>query len=529
MAETPIHLPRGSICNTKNDGSAINDGPDYLRLILNARVYDVATETPLTLATKLTAKLQNKILLKREDMQANFSFKCRGAYNRMYQLNAQERAAGVICVSAGNHAQGVALAAKKLGIKATIVMPAFAPEIKVESVRRLGAEIVLTGNDFDEAKKECARLAKERGSTFIPPFDDPYVIAGQGTVGVEILRQLKQDRLDAIFVCCGGGGLLAGIAVYIKRIRPEVRVIGVNTIDSDSMYQSLNRSEPVEISSAGLFSDGTSVRLVGNETYRLCKMYVDDMILVSTDEICAAIKDTFEDTRSIVEPAGALGVAGVKKYIQSNPQIKDGVFVAVLSGANMNFDRLRFVAERARVGEGRETLLSVVLPERPGSFLELYSAIHPTPVTECSYRYNDPKTAHFYLALDVKSPSETEAIIHNIAKKGFEVIDITENELAKAHARFMVGGRSSTVIDERLYRFRFIERHGALKRFLETLEGRWNLSLFHYRNLGGDTARVLVGMQVPKADMKEFSEFLTKLGYESIDETDNAVYKHFLM
>ncbi|KAJ3284843.1 hypothetical protein HK104_009757 [Borealophlyctis nickersoniae] len=509
---------------------------DYLKLILNARVYDVASETPLTFAAKLSARLENKIYLKREDLQPIFSFKIRGAYNKMYQLTAEERARGVCCVSAGNHAQGVSLAAQKLGIRAVIVMPTFAPEIKVESVRRMGADVRLVGDDFDEAKRECMRLVEEYGYTFVPPFDDKYVIAGQGTIGVEILRQLKQDRLDAIFVCCGGGGLIAGIAAYVKRIRPEVRIVGVNTIDSDSMYQSLQRGAPVELKEAGLFSDGTSIRLVGRENHRLCAKFVDDFVLVSNDEICAAIKDAYDDTRGILEPAGALGLAGLKRYLSANPEIKGGVFVCVSSGANMNFDRLRFVAERARLGEGKEMLMSCLIPERPGTLRELYNMIYPRFLTEFSYRYSSPTVAHVYCAFEVlTTPRDAEAaqLIAQLADAGMEAIDISDNEMAKTHARYLAGGRSATVTDEVLYRFRFPERPGALKKFLTLLEQDWNVSLFHYRNNGADIGRVLAGLQIPPKDRPRFLQFLEKLAqagyYHFVEETENPVYKHFLM
>ncbi|KAJ3123923.1 hypothetical protein HK098_001568 [Nowakowskiella sp. JEL0407] len=423
------------------DGQEVIE-PDYLKLILNARVYDVAIESPLTHAVKLSNRTGNKLYLKREDLQPVFSFKIRGAYNRMFQLSPEEKQRGVCCVSAGNHAQGVAMAAKKLGVSATIVMPTFAPEIKVENVKRLGANVVLVGDNFDLAKQECFKISKEKNLTFIPPFDDPYVIAGQGTIGVEILRQLKQDRLDAIFVCCGGGGLLTGIAAYVKRIRPEIRIIGVNTIDSDAMTQCLKKGERFEIKDAGLFSDGTSVKLIGAECFRLAQQFVDDMICVSNDEICAAIKDVFEDTRSIIEPAGALGVAGYKKYIQQNPQIKDGEFVAVLSGANMNFDRLRFVAERARLGEGREALISAIIPERPGSFVKMYNLIYPRFVAEFSYRYSDPNRAHIFMAFEVKEgQAEVDEVLAKLRENDFETLDLSHNEFAKTHARYLVGGR----------------------------------------------------------------------------------------
>ncbi|KAJ3128069.1 hypothetical protein HK101_005449 [Irineochytrium annulatum] len=471
----------------------------------------------------------------------------------MYQLTKGEREKGVICVSAGNHAQGVALAAKKLGVKATVVMPKFAPEIKVgpylfewlgsrgmgllmafvalqvENVRRLGANVVLHGSDFDEAKRECARLKEVDGLTFVPPYDDPYVIAGQGTVGVEILRQLKQDRLDAIFVCCGGGGLIAGIATFVKRVRPEVKIIGVNTLDSDSMFQSLHAGSPVELKEAGLFSDGTSIRVVGTEPLRLCRAHVDDMVLVSNDELCAAIRDTFDDTRSILEPAGALGVAGVKKYLGANPGLQGGVFVAVLSGANMNFDRLRFVAERARIGDGREAMISVVIPEKPGSFLNLYKCIEPRPVVEFSYRFSDPVKASIYMAFEVTNgQEEVNDVIKSLQDNGMEAIDISDDEMAKTHIKYLSGGRSSTVKDEVLYRFRFPERPGSLKKFLTLLETDWNVSLFHYRNHGADIARVLAALQVPPEQKGRFQKFLDSLGCFYCDESNNPIYKMFL-
>ncbi|KAJ3107390.1 hypothetical protein HDU97_004272 [Phlyctochytrium planicorne] len=528
-------------------------------MILNARVYDVAQETPLTYAPKLSARLHNTIYLKREDTQPIFSFKCRGAFNRMYHLTKEEKARGVICVSAGNHAQGVALAALKLGVKAKIVMPKFAPEIKVENVRRLGGEVVLCGNDFDEAKRECERLRVEKDLVFVPPYDDPYVIAGQGTVGVEILRQIKQDRLDAIFVCCGGGGLISGIALildtltlikikaFVKRVRPEVKIIGINASDSSSLFQSLRSDTPTELSEAGLFADGTSIKRVGTEPFRILRSTVDDMVLVSNDEICAAIKDTFDDTRCVLEPAGALAVAGLKKFLITNPSMRGGVFVAVLSGANMNFDRLKFVAERARVGDGREAMISAIIPERPGSFLTLYNAIDPHPVVEFSYRYFDPEQAHVYFAFEVSPASadqttlvrsstsgmppyvsEVEQVIERLGSVGIEALDVSDNELAKTHIRYLAGGRSPTVKDEMLYRFRFPERPGALRKFLTLVEKEWNVSLFHYRNHGADIARVLVGLQVPEDQRERVKKFLDSLGYFYVDETENPVYKRFL-
>lgn len=514
-------------------GQKSEEEVDYLQLILNARVYDVAVESPLDLASNLSGKLGNAIYLKREDKQPIFSFKIRGAYNRMCQLSAEERGRGVIAVSAGNHAQGVALAAQKLGVKATIVMPTFAPEIKVANVRRLGGNVVLFGNCFDDAKKECQRQAELYNYTFIPPFDDPYIIAGQGTVGVEILRQLKSyERLDAIFVAVGGGGLLAGIAAFVKRVRPEVKLIGVNTVDSTSMTTSLQTGERTEMAEVGLFSDGTSVKLIGKENFRICQKYVDDMILVSNDEICAAIKDVYDDTRSILEPAGALSLAGCKRFLSQNPEIKDGVFVAVLSGANMNFSRLQFVAERARIGEGKEALFSVVIPEVPGSLFELYKCIYPRYVTELSYRYFKADKAHIYVGFEVhEGNDEKQLIIGSLAQKNMAAIDISDDEMAKSHGRFLAGGRSATVVNERLYRITFPERPGALYTFLEHVSNSpdtSNISLFHYRNHGADMARVLLGVQLNNQSNVDFYEKLLKLGYSVIDESNNQVYEHFL-
>ncbi|KAJ3277208.1 hypothetical protein HDV01_000260 [Terramyces sp. JEL0728] len=474
---------------------------DYLPLILNARVYDVADETPLTHARK------------REDTQPIFSFKCRGAFNKMFNLTKEQKIKGVCCVSAGNHAQGVALAAQKLGISAKIVMPTFAPEIKVENVKRLGANVILFGNNFDEAKKECMRICKAEDLTFVPPFDDPYVIAGQGTVGMEILNQIRQTRLDAIFVCCGGGGLISGIAAYVKRVRPEVKIIGVNTIDSDSMYQSLLKGSAVEIKQAGLFSDGTSVRLVGSECARICKRSVDDMILVSNDEICAAIKDAFDDCRAVLEPAGALGIAGLKKYLIQYPELRGGVFVAVASGANMNFDRLRFVTERASMGQGKEALLSVVIPERSGALRDLHNVVTPRSVTELSYRYSTSKFAHIFLGFDTKTPDEAFPVIDQInCMEGYEAINISENDMANQHIRYLSGGRSN-IENEVLCRFKLPERPD--------------------RNHGSDFGRVLVGFQFRTYDVKKKLEFFTKMkeaGYtDVVDEGMNPVYKHFLL
>ncbi|KAI9227568.1 MAG: tryptophan synthase beta subunit-like PLP-dependent enzyme [Piptocephalis tieghemiana] len=513
--------------------------PDYLRLILTAQVYDVARETPLTQAPNLSTRLGRNVLLKREDMQPVFSFKCRGAYNRMFMLSEEEKARGVVACSAGNHAQGVALAAGHLNITATIVMPMLTPDIKVNSVRRLGANVVLFGADFDEAKAECNRLAELNSWTNIPPYDDPYVIAGQGTVGVEILRQAAIADLGAIFVGSGGGGLLAGISAYVKRIAPHVRVIGVETEDAAGMRTSLDAGKRVLLGEVGLFADGAAVRYVGRETFRVCKENVDEVVLVNNDEICAAIKDTFLETRAIVEPAGALALAGLKKWVSKrdpvlpdeDPQSKRKSYIAVLSGANMDFDRLRFVAERAELGEGREAMLSVAIPETPGSFLSLHSVIHPRAISEFSYRYSDPKTADIFISIVTKNrDQEIPGIISRLRDQGMEATDLSKNELAKTHARFMVGGRGTrgAVQDERLISFTFPERPGALRKFLTSLASGWNISLFHYRNIGGDTARVLVGIQVPESESEAFSNFLEQLGYPWVEETDNLVYHRFL-
>ncbi|KAJ1969092.1 threonine deaminase [Dimargaris xerosporica] len=508
---------------------------DYLRMILNARVYDAAVETPLTLARNLSDRQCNQIYLKREDLQPVFSFKIRGAYNKIYHLTDAEKAAGVVACSAGNHAQGVALSAKRLGIQATIVMPLATPAIKWQNVRRLGAEVVLHGNNFDEAKVECDRLAALHGWINIPPYDDPYVIAGQGTVGVEILRQITTHNLKAIFCSVGGGGLAAGVATYVKRIRPDIKVIGVETLDADAMTRSLEQGDRHNLAEVGLFADGTAVKLVGQETFRLCQLHLDGMVLVSNDEICAAIKDVFEDTRSILEPSGALSVAGAKRYCQEQGWSQENV-VAVTSGANMNFDRLRFVAERAALGEQKEVLMSVLIPERPGSFLKLYETIYPRNVTEFSYRYSDPDKAYIFMSFIVNNrEQEIPEILAQIEARGMQAMDISDNEMAKSHARYLVGGRCQPN-NERMVRFQFPERPGALKVFLESLMTGWNVSLFHYRNVGGDIGKVLAGIQVPSVDSDldaddkptRLQQFLDSLGYPYVDESENPIYQQFL-
>jgi len=499
---------------------------DYLQKILTARVYDVAVETPLELAPTLSARLHNRVLLKREDQQSVFSFKLRGAYNKMAQLAAVERAKGVIAASAGNHAQGVALAAQRFGCKATIVMPVTTPQIKIAAVEARGATVVLHGDSYSDANAHAEGLQRKSGATFVHPYDDPDVIAGQGTIGVEILRQC-QGPLDAIFVPVGGGGLISGIAAYVKRVRPDVKIIGVEPADSDAMTRSLAAGRRVTLPHVGLFADGVAVKQVGRETFRLARQYVDDMILVDTDAICAAIKDVFADTRSILEPAGALAVAGVKAWCEKH-RGRDRTFVALACGANMNFDRLRFVAERAELGEQREAIFAVSIPERPGSFREFCGLIGNRSITEFNYRYADAKTAHLFVGIEVTGPRATAALLASFRKHRIEAYDLSDNEMAKLHVRHLVGGHAPEATHEMLYRFEFPERPGALMRFLDCMSTGWNISLFHYRNHGADYGRVLVGMQVPPAEKADFRRFLDQLGYTFVDESDNPAYRLFL-
>ncbi|TRM69944.1 tryptophan synthase beta subunit-like PLP-dependent enzyme [Schizophyllum amplum] len=508
--------------------------PDYLRLILTAKVYEILEETPLVHATNLSAKLGNQIYLKREDLQKVFSFKIRGAYNFMASLTEEERWKGVITCSAGNHAQGVAMSGERLGVPCTIVMPNGTPSIKVRNVARMGAKVVLHGSDFDAAKAECARLAKVHGLVFVPPYDDPLVIAGQGTVGLEILKQVPQaDGLDGIFASIGGGGLVAGISEYVKRIgSPKTKMMGVETFDGDAMARSLEKGERVTLPDVGPFSDGTAVKIVGQEPFRICKDLLDGIVKVDNDEICAAIKDIFEETRSVTEPAGALALAGLKRYIASNGLMGANMrFVVVVSGANMNFDRLRFVAERAEIGEGREALLSVEIPEKPGSFIKLHSKIHPRAVTEFIYRYSSAHTAHVFMAFKLQTPDrerEVKHVLEELNKDGMAGIDISDDEMAKSHGRYMIGGCQS-VPHERLFRFEFPERPAALRKFLlETQSHNWNISLFHYRNHGADLGKVLAGLQIPSEDYAVFDDYLKTLGYTYKEETDNSVYKRYL-
>ncbi|HVE49390.1 MAG TPA: threonine ammonia-lyase, biosynthetic [Casimicrobiaceae bacterium] len=499
---------------------------DYLQKILTAKVYDVAIESPLDYAPSLSARLGNRVLLKREDQQSVFSFKLRGAYNKMAHLTDSRRARGVIAASAGNHAQGVALAAERLGCKATIVMPVTTPQIKVAAVTARGARVVLFGDSYSDAYAHALELQKKSEATFVHPYDDPDVIAGQGTIGMEILRQC-QGPLDAIFVAIGGGGLIAGIASYVKRVRPDVKVIGVQPVDSDAMARSLAAGKRVKLAHVGLFADGVAVKQVGKETFRIARELVDEIVLVDTDQTCAALKDVFEDTRSILEPAGALSVAGLKAYVEKR-RVENATFVAIACGANMNFDRLRFVAERAEVGEDREALIAVTIPERPGSFREFIGLVGRRAVTEFNYRYADAKVAHLFVGLEVSSKDETKALLAELEKRRIDAFDLTDNEMAKLHVRHLVGGHAPSAENEILYRFEFPERPGALMKFLDSMSAGWNISLFHYRNHGADYGRVLVGMQVPPSDKSEFRRFLDRLGYDYVDETANPAYRMFL-
>ncbi len=508
---------------------------DYLKKILTARVYDVAVETALEPAKTLSKRLNNTVLLKREDQQPVFSFKLRGAYNKMANLSPAQLKKGVICASAGNHAQGVALSANKLGTRAVIVMPSTTPQLKIDAVRALGGEVVLYGESYSDAYDHAATLEKKNGLTFVHPFDDPDVIAGQGTIAMEMLRQIQRighGRLDAVFVAIGGGGLISGVANYIKAVRPEIKVIGVQMNDSDAMIRSINANKRVMLPDVGLFSDGTAVKLVGEETFRITRELVDEFMTVDTDAVCAAIKDVFVDTRGIVEPAGALAVAAIKQYVALH-KTKGETYAAILCGANMNFDRLRFVAERAGVGEESEALFAVTIPEERGSFRRFCELVGELPggprsVTEFNYRINDAAEAHVFVGLSTQGKGESSKIVNTFTRQGFKALDLTHDELAKEHVRHMVGGHSVLAKDERLLRFVFPERPGALLKFLSTMRPGWNISLFHYRNQGADYGRILIGLQVPKADNAAFKAFLASLGYPCVEETENPVYKLFL-
>ncbi|WKZ12281.1 MAG: threonine ammonia-lyase, biosynthetic [Gammaproteobacteria bacterium] len=500
---------------------------DYLERILKARVYDIAVESPLEAAPRLSERLGSRVLLKREDLQPVFSFKLRGAHNRLSQMSPAARSRGVICSSAGNHAQGLALSARHYGARALVVMPATTPAIKTQAVQTLGAEVVLHGANYDEAYEHALALAAAGGLTFVHPFDDPEVIAGQGTIAMELYRQ-HREPIDAVFVPIGGGGLASGIALYTKALYPQVRVIGVEPEESPSMHRSLAAGAPVTLEHVGIFADGVAVRRVGDETFRICRELLDDVILVSTDEICAAIQDIFEDTRSIMEPAGALAVAGLKRHVAGS-RMRDRTLVAVNSGANVNFDRLRHIAERAAVGEEREALLAVEIPEQPGSFLRFCETLGRRSVTEFNYRYGDPGRARIFVGVELRAgAAERRQIVAGLTGAGYPVIDMSDDEMAKLHVRHMVGGLAAALGNERLCRFEFPERPGALLDFLKAIGTRWNISLFHYRNHGSDYGRVLAGVQVPDAGLGEFHAHLAELGFPWWDETGNPAYRMFL-
>ena len=500
---------------------------NYVESILKARVYDVAIESPLEAAPRLSRRLRNNVLFKREDLQPVFSFKLRGAYNKIAHLSQTASQRGVICASAGNHAQGVALAARQRGIPAVIVMPQTTPHIKVQAVMDLGAEVLLHGDDFDQAHEKALALERQRNLIFIHPFDDPDVIAGQGTIGMEILRQRPGD-IDAIFVPVGGGGLIAGIGAYVKSLYPRIKIIGVEPEDAAAMHESLKCKERVTLERVGIFADGVAVRRVGEETFRLARQYVDEVVLVGTDQICAAIQDIFEDTRAIAEPAGALAVAGIKSYV-AREGLRDATLIAVQSGANMNFDRLRHVAERSELGAQREALMAVEIPEQPGSFLKFCEVLGSRNVTEFNYRYESAERAQIFVGLALsQGKDEREAVLRSIADAGYPVLDMTDNEMAKLHVRYMVGGHARAIANELLFRFEFPERPGALLKFLSAVGSRWNISLFHYRNHGSDYGRVVAGIQVPAKERAELATHLEELRYAYVEETNNAAYKMFL-
>jgi len=499
---------------------------NYLEKIQNSHVYDVAKVTPLDLQINLSKRIKNNVLLKREDMQPVFSFKIRGAYNKMASLPPEALAKGVIAASAGNHAQGVALSAQKLKCRAVIVMPTTTPQIKIDAVKSRGAEVVLFGDSYSDAYTHSLELEKKEGLTFVHPYDDPYVIAGQGTIAMEILNA-HPEPIHAIFCCVGGGGLLAGIAAYVKAVRPEIKVIGVEAKDAEAMTQSLKKGERITLDQVGLFADGAAVKQVGVHTFALCQQYVDEMIIVDNDAICAAIKDVFEDTRSILEPAGALAVAGLKAYA-ARENLQNKTLIGIASGANMNFDRLRFIAERAEIGEKREAVLAVTIPEKPGAFKAFCRLLGGRNITEFNYRYSDPQNAHIFVGVAITTPSESAKLVADLKEQGLPTIDLSDNEVAKLHLRHLVGGHAPQAEHEKVFRFEFPETPGALMKFLDTMGHDWNISLFHYRNHGADFGRVLVGMQVPPEDKVEFDKFLSNLGYPHWDETENPAYKLFL-
>ncbi|MCH9639407.1 MAG: threonine ammonia-lyase, biosynthetic [Betaproteobacteria bacterium] len=499
---------------------------DYLERILTAQVYDVAEQTPLDYVANLSERIHNRVLLKREDLQQVFSFKLRGAYNKMMKLAPEVRQHGVVAASAGNHAQGVALAAKKLDCCATIVMPSTTPQIKVQAVIARGATVSLHGDSYNEAYEHAITLTKEHQSTFIHPYDDPDVIAGQGTIGMEILRQYTGD-VHAIFVPIGGGGLIAGIAAYVKRLYPRIKIIGVEPVDADAMHRSLQSGRRIKLARAGLFADGVAVRQVGKETFRIARELVDEVILVDTDAICAAIKDVFEDTRTILEPSGALSIAGTKAYVERE-NIHHKTLIAIASGANMNFDRLRHISERAEIGEHREAVMSVTIPEKPGSFKKFCRLLGKKSITEFNYRYANPKEAHVFVGVSIRNRNEAEELITKLKQKGLPTEDMSNNEMAKLHIRHLVGGHANEVKNEILYRFEFPDRPGALMDFLNKMSHSWNITLFHYRNHGADYGRVLIGLQVPPEGKSDFKVFLDQLGYRYWDESKNPAYKLFM-
>ena len=496
------------------------------RSILTSRVYEVVQETPLEQAQKLSARFGNVVLLKREDMHPVFSFKLRGAYNKIVSLPPEATERGVIAASAGNHAQGVAFSARHLGIAATIVMPRTTPAIKVDAVRSMGASVELAGDTYAEAEARCEQLGDERGLTLVHPFDDPLVVAGQGTIGDEILRH-AQGELDAVFVPVGGGGLIAGIGTVLNTLKPSTRIVGVEPFEADAMYQSLARRERVRLDHVGIFADGVAVREVGELTFAIAREVVDEIVRVTNDEICAAIKDVFDDTRTVMEPAGALAVSGLKRFVEDN-EVRDQRLVAVLSGANMNFDRLRFVAERAELGEAREAIFAVTIPERPGAFREFCKALGRRVVTEFNYRLSGRDEAHIFVGVSVESRDDAASLAKHLRSLGHETLDLSDDETAKVHVRHMVGGRARSVENEWPCRFRFPERPGALMQFLDALGGRWNISLFHYRNHGSDFGRVLAAFEVPPGERKQFQEFVDGLGYPYTLEPNNAAFRIFL-
>ncbi len=499
---------------------------NYLEKIQNSHVYGVAKQTPLEFQPSLSARIGNKVLLKREDMQPVFSFKLRGAYNKMANLSPEVLKRGVICASAGNHAQGVALSAQKLGCRAVIVMPTTTPAIKINAVKSRGAEVVLFGDSYSDAYVHALELEKSQKLTFVHPYDDPDVIAGQGTISKEILDN-HAEPIEAIFCCVGGGGLLAGIATYVKAIRPEIKVIGVEAKDAEAMTESLKKGERIMLEQVGLFADGAAVKQVGEHTFALCQEYVDDMIVVDNDAICAAIKDVFEDTRSILEPAGALATAGLKEYAKQHG-LTGKTLIAIASGANMNFDRLRFVAERAELGEQREAVIAVTIPEKPGAFKTFCRLLGNRNITEFNYRYSDPVSAHIFVGIAIAKPQDATDLVNALQLQGLPALDLTNNEMAKLHLRHLVGGHAPQATNEVVYRFEFPEKPGALMNFLDTMGHDWNISLFHYRNHGADFGRILIGMQVPPEEKPEFEAFLKNLGYPYWNETDNPAYRLFL-